>query len=114
MLLAGACLWAAPDNQFWEPGRVVAVDQISTPAREPDPSCRNLPKGATPPSQCRASSLAAQHFWRVTVEAGNKHFVVLPYKAPRFLDSLNPSTRIYVDPDLKPGAMIEISVESSK
>ena len=71
MLLVGASVWAAPETLLWEPGKVVTVEQVSTPAKPPDPSCRAVPKGATPPARCRPSSLAAQHYWRVTVDVGN-------------------------------------------
>jgi len=109
-----ATLLVAADTPLWEPGKVVAVEQVSTPAKEPDPSCRAVPKGATPPPQCRPSNLRAQQFWRVTVEAGNKRFVVRPYRAQNLLSSLNQAETDYVDPHVTAGSAIEVAVVSSK
>ena len=39
---------AAADNPLWESGRVISVEQVAIPAREPDPSCLAVPKGAAP------------------------------------------------------------------
>jgi hypothetical protein len=113
-LFAIASLCSAADNPLWEPAKVVAVEQVSTPAKEPDPSCRSLPKGTTPPARCRPSNLRAEQFWRVTVEVGNKRFVVRPYRAPKLLDALNQDGTDYVDPHLTPGSPIEAAVVSSK
>jgi hypothetical protein len=114
MLLACATAWAAPETLLWESGRVIAVEQVSSPPKELDPTCRAVPKGATPPARCRTSNLAAEQFWRVTVEAGNKRFVVLPYRAPGLLDSLNQGGRVYVDPNLTTASAVEVAVTSSK
>jgi len=114
MLLVGASVWAAPETVLWEPGKVVAVEQVSTPAKTPDPSCRAVPKGATPPARCRSSNLAAEHYWRVTVDVGNKRLVVRPYRAGGLLDSLNQTERVYVDPNLTIEAPVEVAVYSSK
>jgi hypothetical protein len=113
-LFAIASLCSAADNPLWEPAKVVAVEEVSTPAKEPDPSCRSLPKGTTPPARCRPSNLRAEQFWRVTVEVGNKRFVVRPYRAPKLLDALNQDGTDYVDPHLTPGSPIEAAVVSSK
>jgi hypothetical protein len=109
-----ATILGAADTTLWEPGKVIAVEQVSTPAKEPDPSCRAVPKGATPPPQCRPSNLRAEQFWRVTVEAGNKRFVVRPYRAQSVLASLNQSATEYVDPKLTTGSVVEVAVVSSK
>jgi len=113
ILLSSASLWAAAEP-LWEPGKVVAVEQVTSPAKEPDPSCRALPKGATPPPSCKPANLRAEQFWRVTVEAGNKRFVVRPYRAPKLLDSLNPEGTVYVDPNLTAASPVEVAVISSK
>ncbi|MBZ5677887.1 MAG: hypothetical protein LAP61_26870 [Acidobacteriia bacterium] len=113
VLSAMASLCAAADT-LWEPATVVAVEQVSTPAKEPDASCRSLPKGATPPARCRPSALRAEQFWRVTVDVGNKRFVVRPYRSAKLLDALNQDATDYVDPHLTPGAPIEGAVVSSK
>ena len=105
---------SAADTPLWEPARVVAVEQVSTPAKEPDASCRSVPKGATPPARCRASALRAEQFWRVTVDVGNKRFVVRPYRASKLLDALSQDAADYVDPHLVPGVAIEAAVVSSK
>ena len=114
LVLSFVTLLRAADTTLWEPGKVVAVEQVSTPAKEPDPTCRAVPKGATPPAQCRPSNLRAQQFWRVTVEAGNKRYVVRPYRAQSLLNSLNQSETDYVDPNLTAGSAIEVAVVSSK
>jgi hypothetical protein len=111
-LVAGIC--SAADNPLWEPAKVVAVEQVSIPAKEPDASCRAVPKGATPPARCRPSALRAEQFWRVTVDVGNKRFVVRPYRPAKLLDSLNQDATDYVDPHLTPGSTIEAAVVSSK
>jgi hypothetical protein len=114
MLLGFASLGAAAETLLWEPGKVVAVEQVSTPAKTPDPSCRAVPKGATPPARCRPSNLGPEQFWRVTLEVGNKRFVVRPYRAPGLLDSLNQAATVYVDPNLTAASSIEVAVVSSK
>ena len=113
ILLAAASMSAATEP-LWEPGKVVSVEQLTSPAKEPDPSCRALPKGATPPPSCQPANLRAEQFWRVTVEAGNKRFVVRPYRAPKLLDSLNPDGTVYVDPKLAAASPVEVAVISSK
>jgi len=113
-LVLFAALLAAADTLLWEPGKVIAVEQVSTPAKEPDPSCRSVPKGVVPPAQCRPANLRAEQFWRVTVEAGNKRFVVRPYRAQGLLTSLNPSETVYVDPHLTTASIIEVAVASNK
>ena len=112
-LLIVASLASAADP-IWEPAKVVAVEQVSTPAKEPDPSCRSLPKGITPPARCRSSNLRAQNFWRVTVDIGNKRFVVRPYRAAKLLDALNQDGADYVDPHLTPGSPVEAALVSTK
>lgn len=112
ILFAFAGAWAAGET-LWEPGRVVSVEQVSTPAKTPDPSCRSLPRGSNPPPQCRPANLRAENFWRVTVEAGNKRFVVRPYRDSGLLGALSPDI-VYVDPNLKAAAAVEVSVVSSK
>jgi hypothetical protein len=114
VLLAVASLCAAADNPLWEPGRVVAVEQVSTPAKEPDPSCRTLPKGATPPARCRPSALRSEQFWRVIVDVGNKRFAVRPYREAKLLDALNQDGTDYVDPHLTAASSIEVAIVSSK
>jgi hypothetical protein len=113
-LLSFASLSAAAETPLWEPGKVVTVEQVSSPAKAPDPSCRAVPKGATPPARCRPSNLRAEQFWRVTVDVGNKRFVVRPYRAPTLLDALNQAGTVYVDPSLATGSSIEVAVFSSK
>jgi hypothetical protein len=113
ILLLGASLWAA-DTLLWEPAKVVAVEEVSTPAKTPDASCRTVPRGSTPPAKCRPSNLAAEHYWRVTVEVGNKRFIVRPYRAPGLLDSLNQAERVYVDPNLTTASPIQVSISSTK
>jgi len=114
ILLLFAALLHAADTVLWEPGKVVAVEQVSSPAREPDASCRGVPRGATPPPQCRASNLRAMEFWRVTVEAGNKRFVVRPYRTQGVLAALNQGETDYVDPHLTTASAIEVAVVSNK
>jgi hypothetical protein len=106
-------LCAAADP-IWEPAKVVAVEQVSTPAKEPDPSCRSLPKGATPPARCRPSNLRAEQFCHVTVDVGNKRFVVRPYRAAKLLDTLNQDGTDYVDPHLTIASSIEAAIVSTK
>ncbi len=113
-LLWFASSWAAGETAIWEPGKVVSVEEVSVPARAADPSCRGLPRGATPPPSCRASNLRAEHFWRVTVDVGNKRLVVRPYRAPGLLDSLNDSGTVYVDPTLAAAASVDVALYSSK
>ena len=114
ILLSFASVGAAADNLLWEPAKVVAVEQVSSPARTPDPSCQAVPKGATPPARCRPSNLRAEQFWRVTVDVGNKRFVVRPYRAPNLLEALNQGGTDYVDPNLTVNSSIEVAVVSSK
>jgi hypothetical protein len=114
ILLSVASLCAAADTLLWEPGKVVAVEQVSTPAKEPDASCRTVPKGANPPAHCLPSNLRAEQFWRVTVDVGNKRFVVRPYKAPNLLESLNQAGTVYVDPNLKAAQSLEVAIASGK
>jgi hypothetical protein len=115
-----AALWlsfaavAAADTALWEPAKVVSVEQISVPARDPDPSCHSVPKGENLPERCRPENLRAQTFWRVTVDVGNKRFVVRPYRTPKFLDSLNQSGTLYVDPKLTTASAVEVAVLSNK
>src|SRR6476661_2534140 len=113
-LLCLATLLRAADTVLWEPGKVIAIEQVSSPAKEPDASCRSVPKGATPPPQCRPSNLRAEQFWRVTVEAGNKRFVVRPYRTQGVLASLNSGEAEYIDPRLTTASAIEVAVVSSK
>jgi len=112
-LLVVASLASGADP-IWEPARVVSVEQVSTPAKEPDPSCRSLPKGTIAPARCRPSNLRAEQFWRVTVDAGNKRFVVRPYRESKLLDALNQDAPDYVDPQLTPGSPIEAAIVSAK
>jgi hypothetical protein len=114
MLLSFASVCAAADTLLWEPGTVVAVDQVSTPAKEPDPSCRTLPRGTTPPAKCRPSYLRAEQFWRVTVEVGNKRLVVRPYRAPALIAALNQDGPDYVDPKLTVASSVEVAIWSNK
>ena len=93
---------------------MVSVEQVSTPAKEPDPTCRAVPRGADPPEHCRASYLRAEQFWRVTVDVGNKRFVVRPYRAPKLINALNSAGTVYVDPNLKAAASVEVAVVSNK
>jgi hypothetical protein len=109
-----ASLCAAADTPLWEPAKVVAVEEVSSPAKEPDPSCRALPKGATPPARCRPSALRAEQFWRVTVDVGNRRFVVRPYRAAKLLDALNQGGTDYVDPHLTAASSVEVAVVSAK
>jgi hypothetical protein len=113
ILLSLASLCGAAEL-LWEPGKVVSVEQVSSPAKTPDPSCRAVPKGATPPARCRASNLDSEQFWRVTVDVGNKRLVVRPYRAQNLLNSLNQAATVYVDPNLSASAPIEVAVVSSK
>ncbi len=112
--IAAAVLCAAADTPLWEPAKVVAVEQVSTPAKEPDLSCRSVPRGQTLPARCRPSALRAEQFWRVTVDVGNRRFVVRPYRAPNLLDSLSQGAPDYVDPHLTVAASIEVALVSSK
>ena len=93
---------------------MVAVDEVSVPAKAPDPSCQAIPKGATPPARCRASNLRAQHYWSVMVEVGNRRFVVRPYRAQNLLDALNQDGADYVDPKLTASSPVEVAIISSK
>ena len=110
-MFANLCFAADP---IWEPAKVVAVEEVSTPAKEADPGCRSLPRGTTPPARCRPSNLRAEQFWRVTVDVGNKRFVVRPYRAAKLVDALNQDGTDYVDPHLTPGSPIEAAVVSTK
>jgi hypothetical protein len=112
LLLTGLC--AGADTPLWEPGKLIAVEQVSTPAKTPDSSCLAVPKGATPPARCRPSNLRAQQYWRVTVEVGNKRFVVRPYRAPNLIESLSQDGVDYVDPKLTEASSVEVAVLSSK
>jgi hypothetical protein len=113
-LLSSLSLWAAAETPLWEPGKVVAVEQVSSPAKTPDPSCRAVPKGATPPARCRPSNLRAEQFWRVTVDVGNKRLVVRPYRAPKLINALNQAGTVYVDPNLTAASSVEVAILSSK
>jgi hypothetical protein len=112
-LLCFATVLTAADTILWEPGKVVAVEEVSTPAKEADPSCRGVPRGQVPPARCRPSNLRAQQFWRVTVETSNKRFMVRPYRAQGLLGKLNPSDTEYVDPKVTKGSAIEVAIVSS-
>jgi hypothetical protein len=114
MLLSFASSWAVAQAPLWEAGKVVSVEQVSTPAKEMDPSCRAVPKGSTLPPQCRPANLRAERFWRVTVEVGNKRLVVRPYRAPKLLDSLNDASVVYVDPNLKADSSVEVATYSTQ
>jgi len=114
LLLVFASLTALAQAPLWELGKVVAVEEVSVPAKAPDPSCQAIPKGATPPARCRASNLRAQHYWRVTVEVGNRRFVVRPYRALNLLDALNQDGADYVDPKLTASSPVEVAIISSK
>jgi hypothetical protein len=105
---------AFAETALWEPGKVISVEQVSTPAKTPDPDCRNVPRGGTPPEHCRPAYLRAEQFWRVTVEAGNKRYVVRPYRAPKLIDTLSQDGPKYVDPKLTAGSAVEVAVYSSK
>jgi len=98
----------------WEAGKVVSVEQVSTPAKTPDPDCKTLPKGESLPARCSSAYLRAVQFWRVTVDVGNRRLVLLPYKPLRFIDSLNPNGPTYVDPKLTAGSLIEVAVYPNK
>jgi hypothetical protein len=111
-LLASLC--AAAETSLWEPGKVVSVEQVSSPALTPDVSCRAVPKGTVPPARCRSANLRAEQFWRVVIDVGNKRFVVRPYRTQTVLDALNQSGTIYVDPKLTAASSVEVAVESSK
>ena len=100
---------AFAETVHWEPGKIIAVEAVTTPPKTPDPDCR-LPRGATVPAHCRAANLRAEQFWRVTVESGNKRYVVRPYRAPKFLDSLNQEGPVYVDPNLTAGSTVEVAI----
>jgi hypothetical protein len=102
---------AAP---VWEPGKVVSVEQVSSPAKKPDPSCRAVPRGTTPPTRCRPSFLRAEQFWRVTVDVGNKRYVVRPYHEPSLIDALSQDGTVYVDPNLTAASSVEVAVLSNK
>jgi hypothetical protein len=104
----------AAETPLWEPGKVVSVEQVSTPAKTPDPDCRSVPRGTTPPPHCRSSYLRAQQFWRVTVDVGNKRFVVRPYRAPKLINSLSDDGAEYVDPGLAAATPVEVAVLSNK
>jgi hypothetical protein len=114
ILLAFAGVTASAQAPLWELGKVVAVEEVSVPAKAPDPSCLAVPKGAAPPARCRASNLRAQQYWRVTVEVGNRRFVVRPYRAQNLLDALNQDAADYVDPKLTADSPIEVAIISSK
>lgn len=113
-ILIAASIACAADNPLWEPAKVVAVEQVSSPAKEPDPSCRAVPRGATPPARCRPSALRAEQFWRVTVDVGNKRFVVRPYRPAKLLDALNQDATDYIDPHLTAATSIQVALVSGK
>jgi hypothetical protein len=114
LLCSFASLSSAAETLVWEPATVVAVEEVSSPAKTPDPTCRAVPKGATPPARCRPSNLGAERFWRVTVDVGNKRLVVRPYRAPSLFDTLNQAPTVYVDPALKEASSVEVAALSSK
>ncbi|HEY4359996.1 MAG TPA: hypothetical protein VGN17_03465 [Bryobacteraceae bacterium] len=114
ILLLLTSAYMAADSPLWEPGKVVSVEQVSTPAIEPDASCRSVPKGTALPSRCRPENLRARQFWRVVIEAGNKRLAVRPYRAQTMLDALNQAGTIYVDPKLAAGASVEVQLVSNK
>ena len=113
MLLPLTYLWAA-NTPVWEPGKVVAVEQVSMPAKTPDPTCHSVPKGEDLPEHCQPAYLRAQKFWRVTIEVGNKRLVVRPYRAPKFIDTLNQAGPNYVDPNLTAPSAVEVAIFSNK
>jgi hypothetical protein len=114
ILIAFASLPVLAQAPLWELGKVLAVEEVSVPAKAADPTCLAIPKGAAPPARCRASNLRAQQFWRVTVDVGNRRFVVRPYRAANLLDALNQDGTDYVDPKLSAGSAVEIAITSSK
>ena len=114
ILIAFASLPVLAQAPLWELGKVLAVEEVSLPAKAADPSCLAIPKGAVPPARCRASNLRAQHYWRVTVEVGNRRFVVRPYRAQNLLDALNQDAADYVDPKLTADSPVEVAIISSK
>ena len=114
ILFAFASLTASAQPPLFELGNVVAVEEVSVPAKAPGASCFSIPKGAAPPARCRASNLRAQQYWRVTVEVGNRRFVVRPYRAQNLLDALNQDAADYVDPKLTAASPIEVAIISSK
>jgi hypothetical protein len=89
---------------------VLAIEPVVTPAKAPDASCRNVPRGETPPPRCRPDNLRGEQFWRVTIDVGNKRYVARPYRTPKFIDSLNQAGPVYVDPNLAVGASVEVAV----
>ncbi|HSP70439.1 MAG TPA: hypothetical protein VLN48_22090 [Bryobacteraceae bacterium] len=113
ILAAFASLMAAAETP-WEPGKVVAVEEVSIPAKAADPSCLAVPKGAAPPARCRASNLRARQFWRVTIDVGSRRFVVRPYRAQNLLDTLNQDGTVYVNPNLTAASLVEVAVTSTK
>ena len=114
ILLPFASLLTAADTPLWEPAKVVAVESVSVPAKEPTPDCRSVPKGTTPPPHCRPAYLRAEQFWRVTVDVGNKRFVVRPYRAPKLLNALSDAGTDFVDPNLTAASPVEVAVLSNK
>ena len=114
ILLSFVGLVGAAETAIWEPGKVIAVEQVSTPAKTPDPTCRSVPKGEDPPARCRASNLRAEQFWRVTLEVGNKRLVVRPYRSPKLIDALSQDRAVYIDPNLTPASSVEVALFSSK
>lgn len=114
-----AAIWITSSAAFaqtarWEPGKVIAVDQVSSPAKTPDADCHTMPRGETLPPRCRPYNLRAQKFWSVKVDVGNKRYVVRPYRAPKFIDSLNQDGPIYVDPHLTAGSPVEVALYANK
>lgn len=114
ILFGLASLTASAQAPLWELGKVVSVEEVSVPAKAADPSCLAVPKGAVPPARCRASNLRAQQYWRLTLEVGNRRFVVRPYRAQNLLDALNQDAADYVDPKLTAASPIEVAIISSK
>ena len=50
----------------------------------------------------------------MTLDVGNKRFVVRPYRAPKLIDALNQGAVDYVDPNVTPASSIEVAVTSAK
>jgi hypothetical protein len=50
----------------------------------------------------------------VTVEVGNKRYVVRPYREPSLLDALGQEGTVYVDPNLTAASSVEVAILSSK
>ncbi len=110
VVLAGSCL--AADSVVWEPGRVTDVLMQMVPAKEPDASCKAVPRGSTPPPNCRPQNLKAQVYWRVTLETSTRRMVVRPYRQPNLMQTLNDNALMYVDPMIAAGASVEVAIVS--